>query len=166
MPIISSPLIFRRAEHADVPALVQLLADDPLGSQREMPTNPLPDSYYQAFTAIDSDSNNELVVAILDNVIVGMLQITYIPYLTHQGSWRALIEGVRVGAEYRSMGFGSLLFEWAIRRASDRHCRMLQLTSDKLRTDAIRFYESLGFTATHEGFKMALPRERGSVGAV
>ena len=148
---------FRRATRDDVPALVRLLADDPLGAQREAFTSPLPESYYAAFEAIDRDPNTELVVVVpVDGQVAGMLQLTFIPYLTYQGGWRALVEGVRVAAPLRSHGVGRRLFEWAIERARERGCHMVQLTSDKARPDAIRFYESLGFVASHEGMKLNL----------
>lgn len=149
-------LIFRRAARQDVPAVVRLLADDPLGARREAYAAPLPDSYYRAFDAIERDGNNELVVAEVDGTVVGVLQLTYIPYLTYQGGWRALIEGVRVAADVRSSGVGRELFEWAIARARQRGCHLVQLTSDKARPDAIRFYQSLGFVASHEGLKLHL----------
>lgn len=113
-------------------------------------------TYYTAFEAIDRDPNNELVVATLDGRTVGVLQLTFIPYLTYRGRWRALIEGVRVDSSVRSSGIGRMLFEWAIERARQRGCRIVQLTSDKMRPDAIRFYQSLGFVASHEGFKLYL----------
>ena len=90
------------------------------------------------------------------DTVVGILQITCIPYLTNQGSWRAPIEGVRVAAEVRSAGVGKRLFMWAIDRVRERKCYMVQLTSDRSRRDAIRFYESLGFRASHEGMKLQL----------
>lgn len=151
-----SPLVFRRALRDDVPALVALLADDPLGAAREDVRVPLSACYFDAFAAIDADPNQELVVATLDGETVGMLQLTFIPYLTHQGGWRALVEGVRIAAAHRSRGFGAQFFAWARARAVERGCRMLQLTTDKQRPDAIRFYESLGFVASHEGMKMVL----------
>lgn len=151
-----SQLSFRQATAADVPAIVGLLADDILGATRERFETPLPASYLQAFEEIDADPNNELVVACLDDVVVGVLQLTFIPYLTHQGSRRALIEGVRVARSHRSAGLGKQLFEWAIARARERGCRMVQLTTDKTRPDARRFYEALGFVASHEGMKLAL----------
>lgn len=154
----SPPLQFRRATADDVPAIVRLLADDPLGSGRESLSDPLPEPYRDAFAAIDCDPNNELVVAERDGDVIGVLQLTFIPYLTHRGSWRALVEGLRIDSRYRSAGYGRQMFAWVVRRAEDRGCRLLQLTSDKRRPDAIRFYESLGFVASHEGFKMALPR--------
>jgi len=156
-PLRDSPPIFRRASKDDVPSIVQLLADDPLGAKREAYGSPLPERYFSAFEAIDRDSNNELVVVELNHQVVGVLQLTYIPYLTYQGGWRALIEGVRVASHLRSTGIGRKLFEWAIGRARQRECRVVQLTSDKARPDAIRFYESLGFVASHEGMKLHLP---------
>ena len=147
---------FRRAREADVPDIVRLLADDPLGAKRERHETPLPESYARAFRAIDADPNNELVVACQDERVVGVLQLTFIPYLTYQGGWRALIEGVRVDARVRSLGLGRALFEWAIARARERGCHMVQLTTDKSRPDARRFYEALGFVASHEGMKLHL----------
>jgi GNAT superfamily N-acetyltransferase len=146
----------RPATRHDVPAIVALLADDELGRLRECNSNPLPSSYYEAFELIDGDALNELVVACLDDEVVGVLQLTFLPYLTHQGSLRALIEGVRVARSQRSQGVGQLMFEWAIHRAQERGCRMLQLTTDKARPDALRFYERLGFVASHEGMKLQL----------
>jgi GNAT superfamily N-acetyltransferase len=148
--------VFRRAARSDVPAIVAMLADDELGAKREAFVSPLPGSYYAAFAAINRDPNNELVVAELEGRIVGVLQMTFIPYMTYRGGWRALIEGVRIASEARSRGIGRRLFEWAIDRARQRDCHVLQLTSDKARPDAIRFYESLGFVASHEGLKLHL----------
>jgi ribosomal protein S18 acetylase RimI-like enzyme len=152
--MIESTLTFRAAKRADLERIVKFLADDPLGSKREAFTVPFASSYERAFEAIVEDSNNELIVAEQDTVVVGVLQITFIPYLTHQGSWRALIEGVRVAAEVRSSGVDRRLVSWSIDRARERGCRIVQLTSDKARPDAIRFYQSLGFTASHEGLKL------------
>ena len=153
---MSADPVFRRAVRADLPDIVRLLADDPLGSRREEYASPLPDSYRTAFEAIDDDPNNELIVVALDDRIVGVLQLTYIPYITYRGSWRALIEGVRIDSSMRSTGIGRRLFSWAIERAARRGCHLVQLTSDKARPDAIRFYESLGFVASHEGLKLHL----------
>jgi GNAT superfamily N-acetyltransferase len=155
-PLQGATLVFRRALRDDVPAIVRMLAYDALGAKREALVSPLPESYYGAFEAIDRDANNELVVAELDRRIIGVLQITFIPYMTYRGSWRALIEGVRVDSEVRSSGIGRKLFTWAIDRARQRNCHLVQLTSDKARPDAIRFYESLGFVASHEGLKLHL----------
>lgn len=147
---------FRRARADDVPDIVRLLADDPLGATRERYESPLPESYARAFRAIEQDANNELVVACRGERVVGVLQLTYVPSLTYQGGWRALIEGVRVDRGERSQGLGKTLFEWAIARARERGCHMVQLTTDKARPDAKRFYESLGFVASHEGLKLHL----------
>lgn len=150
------PISFRRVQRTDVSTIVKLLADDPLGAKRERFETPLPQSYLAAFEAIDADPNNELVVACLDDAVVGVLQITFIPYLTYRGGWRALIEGVRVDSSVRSRGLGKVMFEWAIDQARDRGCHLVQLTCDKARPEAKRFYESLGFVASHEGMKLHL----------
>jgi GNAT superfamily N-acetyltransferase len=152
--------VIRRAAGADLPEVVRLLADDPLGAKREEYVLPLPASYRAAFDAIDRDPNNELVVVEVGGKVAGVLQLTYIPYVTYRGGWRALIEGVRIDASARSSGIGRKLFAWAIERARDKGCHMVQLTSDKTRPDAIRFYESLGFVASHEGMKLHLNSNR------
>ena len=152
-------LTFRTAQPGDLETLVAMLADDPLGARRERAQTPLPPDYAAALATIDTDPNNELIVACSDDPVVGMLQLTFIPYLTHQGSWRALIEGVRVHRNWRSRGIGEALLAWAIARARGRHCRMVQLTTDKQRADALRFYERLGFRATHEGMKLQLQHQ-------
>jgi GNAT superfamily N-acetyltransferase len=160
---VDTPAVsFRRAVRGDLPCIVRLLADDPLGAKRETDITPLPDVYHSAFDAIDRDPNNELVVVESDaHIVVGVLQLTFIPGISHRGGWRALIEGVRIAKEARSGGIGAKLFEWAIGRARERGCRMVQLTSDKTRPDAIRFYERLGFVASHEGLKLHLPSVEG-----
>ncbi|MEZ4660254.1 MAG: GNAT family N-acetyltransferase [Caldilineaceae bacterium] len=153
---MASELLFRQATADDLPAIVAMLADDALGAAREDSSLPLAAGYLSAFAAIDADPNNELIVACLGETIVGVLQLTFIPYLTYKGSWRALIEGVRVAKSYRSQGVGKRLFVWAIERAKERNCRIVQLTTDKARVDAKRFYENLGFQATHEEMKLHL----------
>ena len=147
---------FRVATREDVPAIVRLLADDALGSQRESDTSPLPDSYYAAFEAIDRDANNELVVAESSGIAVGVLQLTFIPSLTYRGSWRAQIEGVRIDRKFRSGGIGQKLISWAVERSEQRGCHLVQLTSDKSRPEAIYFYEKVGFVCSHEGLKLRL----------
>lgn len=151
-------LTYRAADHEDLATLVAMLADDNLGEAREDVSIPLNQAYSSAFNAITFDPNNELVVVEQDGQIVGMLQLTFIPYLTYIGSWRCLIEGVRIHKDFRGQGLGTQFFEWAINRARERGCHMIQLTSDKQRTDAIRFYESLGFVASHEGLKLKFER--------
>ncbi|MCF6408969.1 GNAT family N-acetyltransferase [Pseudalkalibacillus salsuginis] len=147
---------FRIATEQDLERIVEMLADDALGSKRERYEQPLPNCYIKAFHAISSDPNNELVVACCENEIIGVQQITFTPYLTHQGGWRATIEGVRTSSSERGRGIGTELIRWAINRAKERGCHLVQLTTDKKRKDALRFYERLGFKATHEGLKMKL----------
>lgn len=149
-------LVYRNAVENDLPALIQMLADDDLGGKREDFSVVLNSNYIAAFNSIESDPNNELIVACYNNNIIGMLQLTFIPYLTYIGSWRCLIEGVRIHSKHRGQGLGRKTFEWAIARAQAKKCRLIQLTSDKTRIDALRFYESLGFIASHEGFKLHL----------
>ena len=149
-------LTYRQAVENDLPALIAMLADDALGAQREDVSEPINPTYLNAFESIQKDPNNELIVVEQRQVIVGMLQLTFIPYLNRMGSKRCLIEGVRIQSEYRGQGLGSQFFKWAIQRAQDEGCVLVQLTSDKQRTDALRFYRQLGFEASHEGFKLAL----------
>lgn len=155
-PLEPQPLTIRRAARADVPAIVRLLADDPLGSQRERFADPLPASYYAAFAEIDADPRNELVVAEQGGEVIGTLQLTFLPYLTFQGGTRAQIEAVRVDERWRSRQIGRQLFEWAIERSRARGCHMVQLTTNASRPDARRFYERLGFVASHVGMKLLL----------
>ena len=146
---------FKKARAKDVPAIVEMIADDPLGSKRENYTIPLPKTYYDAFEQIDSDKNQELTLVENEaGQIIAVFQMTFIPYLTYQGGIRAQIEGVRVRKDHRGLGIGKTIFIWAIQRAKERNAHLLQLTTDKKRPDAIRFYESLGFKATHQGMKM------------
>jgi GNAT superfamily N-acetyltransferase len=149
-------LNFREARETDVADLVKLIADDLLGATREDLSAPLNHRYTDAFHSIEKDLNNELTVVESNGELVGMLQLTFIPYLTHTGSLRCLIEGVRISKAHRGKGLGSKFINWAINRAKERKCGIVQLTSDKQRPDAIRFYESLGFVASHEGFKLKL----------
>ena len=149
-------LSFREAVESDLPALIGMLADDQLGAAREDATLPPNQRYIDAFREIDADPANELTVVECDGRLVGMLQLTFIPYLTHTGSRRCLIEGVRIHRDSRGQGLGGEFIRWAIERARARGCSLVQLTSDKQRPDALRFYESLGFSASHEGFKLRL----------
>ncbi len=147
---------FREAQENDLSHLVSMLADDELGAKREVLSQPLNQSYIEAFILIDKDPNNELIVVEYSNQLIGMLQLTFIPYLTYIGSWRCLIEGVRIHSEFRGQGLGEQIFRWVIDRAKEKKCQLIQLTSDKQRPDALRFYEKIGFVATHEGFKLKL----------
>lgn len=147
----------RRAKPDDVPAIVQLLANDKLGKLREDYKTPLPDAYLEAFKNIDNDINQELVVVIdSGEMVIGTLQLSFIQYLTYQGGIRAQIEAVRVHENYRNKGIGKDLFEWAIGRAREKGAHVVQLTTDKKRASALHFYENLGFTASHEGMKLHL----------
>jgi GNAT superfamily N-acetyltransferase len=154
-----TPLTFRPATRADVPAIVRLLAADDLGRTREDVGPSLPDSYHAAFDAIARDGCNELVVVEADGEVIGTLQLTVIPSLTYRGGSRAQIEAVRVDERLRGQQVGQRLIEWAIARARERGCHMVQLTTDKRRKDAHRFYQRLGFAASHEGMKLHLPLE-------
>lgn len=149
----------RKATAEDVQSIVEMLADDDLGKKREDYRLPLPLSYRDAFQKISSDPNQELMVAEDDNGrVVGTLQLSFLQYLTYQGGIRAQIEAVRVRKDQRGTGLGSQLFEWAITKAKEKGAHVVQLTTDKQRPDAIRFYESLGFAASHEGMKLHLDR--------
>ncbi len=149
-------LEFRAANQKDLVGLVSLLISDPLGRSREDSSTPLNTQYVSTFAAIDKDPNNEIIVVELHDQLVGMFQITFIPYLTHIGGWRCAVEGVRVHENFRGRGYGEKIFEYIIALAKEKGCKMIQLTSDKQRPDAIRFYKKLGFKASHEGFKLAL----------
>jgi GNAT superfamily N-acetyltransferase len=147
-------VIIREAVRDDLPAMIGLLADDVLGKARDFAV--VDDAYERAFAAIEADPRNLLAVADDDGEIVGCMQITYIPGLGRHGAERSLIEAVRVRSDRRGRGVGSLLTTWAIDQARSRGCGLVQLTSDKSRTDAHRFYARLGFVASHEGMKLIL----------
>ncbi|HEX8566119.1 MAG TPA: GNAT family N-acetyltransferase [Pyrinomonadaceae bacterium] len=149
-------LNFRLATINDLPQIVEMLADDFLGKQRERFESPLLESYLQAFEEIERDPNNELIVVEQNGEIVGTLQLTFIPSISFQGGKRAQIESVRVAASARGQGIGKKMFEWAIERAREKNCRMIQLSTNNDRADAQRFYENLGFKASHVGMKLYL----------
>lgn len=147
-------LFVRRATLQDVAAIVELLADDHLGAQREDGSDLAP--YWQAFQAIDADPDQLLVVAVRGTEIVGTLQLTVIPGLSNRGATRAQIEGVRVRSAERGRGLGSGLILWAVEEARRRGCRIVQLTSHLSRERAHGFYKRLGFQHTHSGYKLTL----------
>ncbi|CDG82952.1 GNAT family N-acetyltransferase [Janthinobacterium agaricidamnosum] len=148
-------LTTRRAVRADLPRLLELLADDVLGQARDAAGSD--DSVYvQAFEAIDTDANQYLLLGELDGRVIGMLQLSYIPGLSRRGALRANIETVRVDSSLRGQGIGHWIIAQALRLARERGCNVAQLTSDKTRTEAHRFYARLGFSASHEGFKIQL----------
>ena len=158
----SSSVILRRAEATDLPAIVDLIAADQLGATRDG-VNTAEDlaAYQAAFTAIDRDPAHLLMVAQSGPDIVATMQLSFLPGLARRGALRAQIEAVRVQAAYRNRGLGAAMFTWAINESRRRHCALVQLTTDKSRTPAHRFYERLGFVASHEGMKLSL-REAGS----
>ena len=151
-------LTYRSATREDLPILVALLANDVLGSLREDPNEDDLASYLRAWAAIDADPNHLLLLAETEQGVVGMLQLSFIPHLTYVGGWRAQLEGVRVAEHARSEGVGRRLLEVAVSRARERGCHLVQLTTDRRRPDALRFYESLGFEPTHHGLKLHLGR--------
>lgn len=146
----------RRALASDVPGIVRLLADDPLGKTRERFVDPLPGEYMKAFAAIEAQVGNQVLVATSEGAVVGCLQLTLIPGLTRLGMTRAQIEGVRVAAGRRGEGLGERLILHAVDLARTAGCGLVQLTTDASRGDAHRFYERLGFAASHVGMKLDL----------
>lgn len=151
--------LLRDARRDDVPGIVTLLADDLLSAGREAPVDA---AYFAAFEQIEDDPRSHLLVAEMGGRVVGTLQLTLVPGLSRHGMLRGQIEAVRVAADQRGQRLGRQMIEWAIEVAKGQGCGLLQLTSDKQRPDAIRFYESLGFTASHEGLKLPLDRVLGS----
>jgi GNAT superfamily N-acetyltransferase len=147
-------IMFRQAQASDIEAIVGLLADDELGRRREVLSSPPDPQYLAAFDAIAADRNQLLAVAIEQGAVIGTLQLSFIPGMARRGAWRGQIEAVRIAAHRRSGGVGQQMFEWAIAACRARGCAMVQLTTDKARPDAHRFYEKLGFVASHEGFKL------------
>ena len=150
-------LEFRAAEESDLPAIIGLLADDPLGAAREGAGDGVAPEYRAAFEAISADPNHQLLIADISGAVAGVLQLSFLPHLTYEGGWRAQIEGVRVAKELRSRGVGRALLEEAVSRAEQRGCHVVQLTTDRRRPEALRFYLDLGFQATHDGLKLHLP---------
>lgn len=146
--------VFLEATLKDLPEIINLLMDDDLGSTRE--DNSSLAHYISAFNEISSDSNNELIIGKIEDRVVALLQLTYIPNLTLKASKRVQIEGVRVASSFRGRRIGRKLFEFALDRAKLRGCQLAQLTTNKTQLDAFHFYESLSFKATHEGFKLPL----------
>ena len=149
-------IVFRLAKRGDVPAVVKLLSEDELGSQRERYEEPLPEAYYIAFEQIQRDANHELIVAEVDGQVIGTLHLMFLPSLSFQGSLRAQVESVRVAASQRGQGLGREMMKWTIERAKARGTHIVQLTTHKSRENAHRFYERLGFKGTHLGMKLSL----------
>jgi GNAT superfamily N-acetyltransferase len=146
----------RSATINDLPSIVRMLADDFLGQQREDVSEPINESYVKAFREIDSDPNNELIVAEIDGNVIGTLQLTFTPSLSYRGSKRCTVESVRIDSSLRGKGIGREMMLWAIEHAKEKGCISMQLTSHSERIDAHRFYEQLGFSKSHVGMKLLL----------
>ena len=150
-----SAVIFRSATRADVPAILELLENDEITRSRVV-SEATDADYWKAFEEIDADPRNELIVADDGGAVVGTCQLTFTPSLSRRGAERMTIEAVRVRSDRRGDGLGRAMMQWALQRARERGCGLAQLTTDKRRTDAQRFYAGLGFVATHEGMKLTL----------
>lgn len=149
-------LSFRPAATADLPFIVALIVEDSVVATNDDAATATGPDYTAALAAIDADPNQELLVAELDGTPVGTFQLTYIPGLMRRGMWRGLVEGVHVVQTHRNRGLGGEMMRWAVERCRARGCGMVQLTSNKKRLDAHRFYRRLGFEQSHEGFKLML----------
>ena len=146
----------RQARREDLPTIVAMLADDALGQSREDAGPPINPAYADAFAAIERDPNQFMAVLEDAGEVVGYLQLTFIPGLSLKGMLRGQIESVRIASSRRGQGFGHVMLQWAIAECRRRGCGLVQLTMNKSREDTLRFYESLGFVASHEGFKLTL----------
>lgn len=149
-------LKFRKAVRSDIPAVVAILSDDELGAGRELSGEADLEAYVRAFEEISTDPNQFLCVVTEGVEVVGTLQLTFIPGLSHAGARRGQIESVRVSSVHRGKGIGEALFAWAVDRCRERGCSIVQLTTDRRRGDAQRFYERLGFVDSHIGYKLKL----------
>jgi GNAT superfamily N-acetyltransferase len=151
---LSENVVIRRATSQDVEAIVRLLMDDDLGSQRDSVDDLA--AYMSAFATIEADPNHLLVVMERDGIIIGTQHLTFLPGLSYKGAMRLQIEAVRIASSERGSGLGTALIEWAVERARERDCLIVQLTSNASRIDAHRFYRRLGFEQSHAGFKLKL----------
>jgi len=149
-----SELILRDAVRADLPAILAMLAEDTIPPDRE--TDPGDPCYLAAFEAIEADPNQHLIAAELDGRVVGTMQLSFLPGLSFRGSWRGLIEAVRIASDLRGRKLGERMILWAVEQCRARDCKLVQLTSSATRTDAHRFYARLGFAASHVGMKLHL----------
>ena len=152
---MTAPLV-RRAAASDLAAIVALLADDPIGADRENPALPLDPCYTAAFAAIAADPHQLLAIATLGEEPVGTLHLTFIPGLARRGAWRADLKAVRIASAHRGQGLGGQLLAWAVEQSRARGCDLVQLASSATRKDAHRFYERAGFSPSHVGYKLAL----------
>jgi GNAT superfamily N-acetyltransferase len=154
--VTTPALTVREAVETDLPALIAMLADDHLGAAREDTAIPPRPAYVSAFEAMRDDPNQMLAVGEIDGEVIATLQLSFLPSLSRQGMWRGLVEGVRVRADWRGKGLGEALMAWAVETCRARGCGLVQLTTDLSRKDAHRFYDRLGFSYTHAGFKLQL----------
>lgn len=152
-PDVVDRVSFRLAQREDLERIVALIADDVVAAER---TGAFGSAHVGGFEAIEDSPNDELVVAVLDGQVVGVMQLTYIPGVARGGAKRLHIEAVRIDRTFRGLGLGRLFMEHAHQRGRDRGCTLAQLTSDKQRPDAHGFYEGLGYVPSHVGFKRAL----------
>ncbi len=152
----NAAIYIRKAASADLEEIIAMLADDALGAKREDTSLPLRSEYRTAFAAMDTDPNQLLAVVEQDGEIIGCMQISFIPGLSRIGMWRGQIESVRIASPIRGGGIGRQMIEWAIEKCRERGCGLVQLTTDKSRSDTLRFYRSLGFVDSHEGLKLIL----------
>jgi ribosomal protein S18 acetylase RimI-like enzyme len=149
-------VLFRSARREDLRAILELLNDGKVANILERIEDPLPKVYDDAFAAIEADPNQRLIVGEIDGLIVASLQLTFIPGIAHQGAWRAQVEAVRVAPELRGQKIGEAIMRHVVALARERGCALIQLTTNKARDDAHRFYRRLGFVASHEGMKLRL----------
>lgn len=149
-----SGLILRDAVAEDLPAILAMLAEDTIPPNRE--TDPSDSRYRAAFEAIDADPNQRLIAAELGGRIVGTMQLSFLPGLSFRGSWRGLIEAVRIAADLRGQRLGERMILWAAEQCRARDCKLIQLSSSASRIDAHRFYARLGFVQSHVGMKLHL----------
>jgi GNAT superfamily N-acetyltransferase len=148
-------LTYRGATTADLPFVLRLVVEDSVAVSEDDPTAADP-AYAAALAELDADPNQEMWIAELGGKPVGCFQLTYIPGLMRRGMWRGLIESVHIGPDHRNEGLGGEMMQWAVERCRKRGCGMVQLTSNKKRLDAHRFYRRLGFEQSHEGFRLYL----------
>lgn len=159
LSVQGTSVVLREAVAGDVRPIVELLVGDQLGAGRDGAANDAElRPYLDAFDTIDADPAHLLLVATegVGGQVVATMQLSFIPGLARRGGLRAHIEAVRVREDYRSRGVGAAMFEWAVKESRRRHCTLVQLTTDKARPDAHRFYARLGFVASHEGLKLVL----------
>lgn len=151
-----SDLIIRPALTSDLPIILSLMDGGAAVPSQHVPSDPSNSAYLKAFKSIEADTNNTLIVGEIDGEVVCTTQLTFIPGISRKGAWRAMCESVHVRADQRGKGTGGKLMQWVIEQSRERGCNIIQLTSDKRRHDAHRFYEKLGFNRSHEGFKLFL----------